>query len=468
MEEILVTDIKNIGDYIKYIEKLKLFYSKMFNNYRRGNEPDNYSMEQIKKKFEDIDNNLDGKLHDDLEFFFRGQSKYSYNLAPSIERDGLEKNEVNIIKETFSDRPKEFETSFNMFDKLIKMQHYGIPTRLLDLTGNSMAALYFACESKGDVKKENNADGAIFLFTQSKQRIKDYDSDSVSLLSNMSLIDKYQPCPTNYYKANHIESLEIFKKYMSKLLNIDIKNQNNRFLEIQTALEDKKYDLKSFKKNIDFMKKAIRDWSRHSTFSDIDYIDNIPYLDPNNVTLIKPDIDLDKELQSYINDINNLYFLYNCHYCPNLNRENCKEKLIDLVKHEKPHFQDRINVLDLYKLQTVRGIKSNERIRAQDGHFIIVPKLLGENDNLKGLMLSKRSFDNDGVQNPIRNKESSIKYIQFIEEPYIHKIKIKAEHKKNILKELNNIGINRASIYPELHEYAKHINNKYAVREKKK
>lgn len=44
----------------------------------------------------------------------------------------------------------------NKVDILIKMQHYGMPTRLLDLTKNPLVALYFAC-----VSKPNN-DGVVY------------------------------------------------------------------------------------------------------------------------------------------------------------------------------------------------------------------------------------------------------------------------------------------------------------------
>ena len=45
-------------------------------------------------------------------------------------------NEKNIIDEILRRCPNDFE-GLDAFEKLVKMQHYGTPTRLLDFTGNS-------------------------------------------------------------------------------------------------------------------------------------------------------------------------------------------------------------------------------------------------------------------------------------------------------------------------------------------
>lgn len=115
-----------------------------------------------------------------FEFYFRGHSDVSFDLKPSIYRQRYIKNESIIFKEFILKSPNDFVNEKSALEKLVKMQHYGIPTRLLDLTTNPLVALYFACKEK--VKKN----GQVLVFRIPKQDVKYYDSDTVSILANIA------------------------------------------------------------------------------------------------------------------------------------------------------------------------------------------------------------------------------------------------------------------------------------------
>ena len=117
----------------------------------------------------------------DLQYFFRGHSKYDYESIPSIFRKReLIKHEHQMYHDAVRKNPSEFTEDMSTFDKLVKMQHYGLPTRLLDITTNPLVALYFACKEKPSI------DGAVLIFSMQNEQIKYFDSDSVCVISNLA------------------------------------------------------------------------------------------------------------------------------------------------------------------------------------------------------------------------------------------------------------------------------------------
>lgn len=114
--------------------------------------------------------------------YFRGHSKTSYQLKPSILRtERLKENESLIYQELLISCPDDFKNFRYHIDYLVKMQHYGLPTRLLDITRNPLVALYFACcNNKNDI-------GEVILFAPQKKQIKYPNSDTISMLASLPL-----------------------------------------------------------------------------------------------------------------------------------------------------------------------------------------------------------------------------------------------------------------------------------------
>lgn len=85
---------------------------------------------------------------------FRGMVDSEYDLSPGLARLKNIKcdTEKELINEFLTHRPDAF-SGLADFDILAKMQHYGLPTRLLDFSINPLVALYFACESKTTKKR---------------------------------------------------------------------------------------------------------------------------------------------------------------------------------------------------------------------------------------------------------------------------------------------------------------------------
>ena len=106
------------------------------------------------------------------ELLYRGHSDLKYELLPSIARGKtfsslvtLFDGERNLIEMAKNKVPEVFKDDMKPIELLALLQHYGIPTRLLDITENALVALYFSCCNHPGV------DGEVFVFANSDNHV---------------------------------------------------------------------------------------------------------------------------------------------------------------------------------------------------------------------------------------------------------------------------------------------------------
>lgn len=119
--------------------------------------------------------------------FYRGHSCINYFLQPGIKREQCWLENENVMYQELLVRcPQNFVHCQTHLEYLVEMQHYGLPTRLLDITENPLVALYFACISN----KEKP--GEVFVLCEKPENVKYAKSDTAAILAALPTLHYHE------------------------------------------------------------------------------------------------------------------------------------------------------------------------------------------------------------------------------------------------------------------------------------
>ena len=133
-----------------------------------------------------------------IKFFFRGHGDKEWKLRPSLFRSipgiddisyaaSIDKysyfgQEQYVMQEAMRLCPNVFASAETDIQCMTICQHYALPTRLLDVSGNALVALYFA------VSSEKDKDGVVYVFRASSE---DYKIASTAGRLNKASVSRY-------------------------------------------------------------------------------------------------------------------------------------------------------------------------------------------------------------------------------------------------------------------------------------
>ncbi len=173
-----------------------------------------YSSEQKKKEVLETARKSGAGFR--FRLYFRGVSNKEYLDAAGIYRNGS--NGVNeFLMQNLIMAKCANEFTENAVENLVRLQHYGCPTQLLDVTENPLVALYFACQNE----KIKETDGQVRVYAVAERELQFMGSEKIRNIANLTkLLSKVEVA--QYLKSqSEKQVLEYLHKETEYMINND-------------------------------------------------------------------------------------------------------------------------------------------------------------------------------------------------------------------------------------------------------
>lgn len=107
-----------------------------------------------------IEDNKRNQLFERTSVFYRGQCNKEWPIIPfAFRTENGEYREFDLYSQARSIAWSVISDCHTSLEQLVRLQHFGLPTRLIDVTHNPLVALFFACNGK------HNKNGCVFWGT---------------------------------------------------------------------------------------------------------------------------------------------------------------------------------------------------------------------------------------------------------------------------------------------------------------
>lgn len=363
------------------------------------------------------------------ETFYRGHAYKGWKLLPSIFRtpNGVEKEHL-LFYDMEAHEPQSFSECKSTLDYLVQMQHYGLPTRLLDMTMNPLVALYFACQSVGDVNAGISAgmwvaEKHALDVIQNDPRAKEFTQGEVNLVQTIAyMAGAFAGGSSAIVSCAEGGPIEVRSEGSTDSPILSIVNSVAESCAKVAAEEGAKARAKD---GVVYLFSVPEDKVKHYDSDTVSVLTNLAKCKiSEQCSASTPSVE-------------------------DFNKQPDIARLCEQIKVEKPHFLPSIQPDTLSSLIFVKAKNGNQRIANQMGAFLLFGL---------GVKQTKAS-GSDGEVNLLTKSEHMEVPAEWIKKKLI----IPKECKADILRELALLGITDSYIYPGMEQYAKELKRKYEL-----